>query len=57
MYNEHTGQAISVSALERLMKRWRDELEEFGLSFRDSRSNGVRLLNVTYSDASDVSDG
>ena len=57
LYNNHTGQAISVSALKRLMKRWRDELEEFGLSFRDSRSNGVRLLNVTYSAASDVSDG
>ena len=60
MYNAHTEQSISPRGLKRLMNLWRYSLEEFGLSFRSHRSNGVRLLEVNYSssarDESAVSD-
>lgn len=49
MYNAHTEQSISPRGLKRLMNLWRYSLEEFGLSFRSHRSNGVRLLEVNYS--------
>ena len=43
-----------------MMNLWRYSLEEFGLSYRSHRSNGVRLLEVNYSfsarDESAVSD-
>lgn len=60
MYNAHTEQSISPRGLKRLMNLWRYSLEEFGLSYRSHRSNGVRLLEVNCSssdrDESAVSD-
>ena len=60
LYNAHTESAVSVKGLKQMMNLWRYSLEEFGLSFRSHRSNGVRLLEVNYSssarDESAVSD-
>lgn len=46
-----------------MMNRWRYDLEEHGVHYRDHRSNGTRLLEVKYipssavgSDESAVSD-
>lgn len=49
LYNEHTESAVSVKGLKQMMSLWRYSLEEFGLSFRSHRSNGIRLLEVNYS--------
>jgi hypothetical protein len=49
LYNAHTESAVSVKGLKQMMNLWRYSLEEFGLSFRSHRSNGVRLLEVNYS--------
>ena len=60
LYNAHTESAVSVKGLKQMMNLWRYSLEEFGLSYRSHRSNGVRLLEVNYSfsarDESAVSD-
>jgi len=60
LYNAHTESAVSVKGLKQMMNLWRYSLEEFGLSFRSHRSNGLRLLEVNYSssarDESAVSD-
>ena len=48
LYNAHTESAVSVKGLKQMMNLWRYSLEEFGLSFRSHRSNGVRLLEVNY---------
>lgn len=49
LYNAHTESAVSVKGLKQMMNLWRYSLEEFGLSYRSHRSNGVRLLEVNYS--------
>ena len=60
LYNAHTESAVSVKGLKQMMNLWRYSLEEFGLSYRSHRSNGLRLLEVNYSssarDESAVSD-
>ena len=60
LYNAHTESAVSVKGLKQMMNLWRYSLEEFGLSYRSHRSNGVRLWEVNYSfsarDESAVSD-
>lgn len=58
--------AISVSSkgFKQMMNRWRYELEEQGLFYRSSKSNGQRYVQISYiapkssgSDASDAADG
>ena len=47
---------LSAKGLKQMMNRNRYELEKHGVSFDSKRSNGQRLLTVTYSDASAASD-
>lgn len=47
---------ISAKGLKQMMNRYRYELDNLGVRFQSTRSNGQRFLSVTYRDASDVSD-
>ena len=38
------------------MNRYRRELEENGVEFQSNRSNGKRVLTISYTDKSDDSD-
>lgn len=38
------------------MNRYRRELEENGVTFQSNRSNGKRILSISYTDKSDDSD-
>ena len=53
------GKEISAKSLKRRMNRYRRELEENGVEFNSHRSNGKRILSISYiakSDDSDVKD-
>ena len=60
-FNTHSGVAISPKGLKQMMNKWRYQLEEHGVHFRSYRSNGQRLVEVSFSalesDVSDSSDG
>ena len=59
-YNSFSGRNLSPKALKQVMNRWRYALEEQGVVFESHRSNGQRLLEVSFSSAGDgsaVSDG
>lgn len=60
-FNTHSGVAISPKGLKQMMNKWRYQLEEQGVHFRSYRSNGQRLVEVSFSalesDVSDSSDG
>ena len=59
-YNSFSGRSLSPKALKQMMNRWRYALEEQGVIFENHRSNGQRLLEISFSsagDSSDVSDG
>ncbi len=59
-YNSFSGGSLSPKALKQMMNRWRYALEEQGVVFESHRSNGQRLLEISFSsagDASAVSDG
>lgn len=59
-YNSFSGGSLSPKALKQMMNRWRYALEEQGVVFESHRSNGQRLLAISFSsagDASAVSDG
>lgn len=60
LYNAHAESAVSVKGLKQMMNLWRYSLEEFGVKYHSHRSNGARLLEVTFSssagDESAVSD-
>ncbi len=60
---EYSGETVSAKGLKQMMNRWRYQLEEEGIVFRSFRSNGQRLVEVSFSecsecdsDASDSSD-
>ena len=62
-FNAATDSEVTVKGFKQLMNRWRYDLEELGVHYRDHRSNGIRVLEVKYipssaveSDASAVSD-
>ncbi len=60
-FNAQTNRCVSVKGFKQMLNRWRYRLEEVGVHFRSSRSNGTRLLEIAYnapseSDESDVSD-
>lgn len=46
------GREIAPKALKQMMNRWRYALEEKGVFFRSYRSNGQRLVTVSFSSAS-----
>ena len=55
-FNSHTGCGANVKGLKQMMNKWRYELETHGVSYRSYRSNGLRLLDISFSDVeSDVS--
>ncbi|MBQ3520245.1 MAG: AAA family ATPase [Clostridia bacterium] len=63
LFNRLTDSEVTVKGFKQMMNRWRYDLEELGVHYRDHRSNGTRLLEVKYipssavgSDESAVSD-
>ena len=50
------GKKISAKSLKRRMNRYRRELEENGVEFQSNRSNGKRVLTISYTGKSDDSD-
>ena len=47
-FNSFSGESISAKSLKQMMNRWRYQLEESGVYFRSSRSNGQRFIEVRY---------
>ncbi len=60
LFNARSGEAVTAKGLKQQMNKWRYLLEENGVAFRSYRSNGQRLVEVTFSvsgsDESDLSD-
>jgi len=58
-FHAYSGETISAKGLKQLMNKWRYPLEEQGIYFQSYRSNGQRLINISFSaldgDASDSS--
>ena len=55
LFNSHYGKRLSAKSLKQMMNRWRYSLEEQGVQFTNRRSNGQRLVNISYSSARDES--
>lgn len=58
-FNSYYGKKLSAKSLKQMMNRWRYSLEEQGVQFTNRRSNGQRLVDISYSsdrDESAVSD-
>ena len=59
LFNSYYGKKLSAKSLKQMMNRWRYSLEEQGVQFTNRRSNGQRLVDISYSsdrDESAVSD-
>lgn len=59
LFNSYYGKRLSAKSLKQMMNRWRYSLEEYGVQFTNRRSNGQRLVDISYSadrDESAVSD-
>lgn len=59
LFNSYCGKKLSAKSLKQMMNRWRYSLEEYGVQFTNRRSNGQRLVDISYSadrDESAVSD-
>lgn len=59
LFNSYYGKKLSAKSLKQMMNRWRYSLEEYGVQFTNRRSNGQRLVDISYSfgrDESAVSD-
>lgn len=58
LLNEYNGSSVSPQKLKQMMNKWRYELEALGVKFKSRRSNGQRMIDVSYDmDFSDESDG
>jgi histidinol phosphatase-like PHP family hydrolase len=55
-FNESRNYNLTAKSLKQMMNKFRYDLEDNGVKFSSHRSNGQRLVEVTYSDSSDVSD-
>jgi hypothetical protein len=55
-FNETKNYNLTAKSLKQMMNKFRYDLEDNGVKFSSHRSNGQRLVEVTYSDSSDVSD-
>lgn len=55
LFNSHYGKRLSAKSLKQMMNRWRYSLEEQGVQFTNRRSNGQRLVDISYSFARDES--
>lgn len=57
-FNSFSGDNLSAKALKQMMNKWRFPLEDAGVQFRSYRSNGQRLVEISFSAiARDASDG
>lgn len=57
LFNLFSGKNIDAKSIKRKMNRYRRELEENGVFFNSSRSNGQRVLSIEFKgDDSDVKD-
>lgn len=58
--NVFSGNSTSAKALKQMMNKWRYPLEDAGVQFRSYRSNGQRVVDISFSavphDASDGND-
>lgn len=48
-FHAYSGATISAKSLKQLMNKWRYQLEEQGLRFQSHRSNGQRLIDISFS--------
>lgn len=55
LFNSYYGKRLSSKSLKQMMNRWRYSLEEQGVQFTNRRSNGQRLVDISYSSARDES--
>ena len=55
LFNSYYGKKLSAKSLKQMMNRWRYSLEEYGVQFTNRRSNGQRLVDISYSSARDES--
>lgn len=58
-FNSSNGYSLSAKSLKQMMNKFRYDLEDSGVQFTSQRSNGQRLVEVSYqakSDSSAVSD-
>lgn len=55
LFNSYYGKKLSAKSLKQMMNRWRYSLEEQGVQFTNRRSNGQRLVDISYSSACDES--
>lgn len=56
-FHAYSGETISAKSLKQLMNKWRYHLEEQGIYFQSHRSNGQRLIDISFSELdSDLSD-
>ena len=54
LFNKLTDSEVTVKGFKQMMNRWRYDLENMGVHYRDHRSNGTRLLEVKYIPSSAV---
>ena len=48
LFNKHTDCEVTVKGLKRMMGRWRYDLEELGIHYRDYRNNSTRFMEIKY---------
>ena len=48
LFNKHTDCEVTVKGLKRMMGRWRYDLEELGVHYRDYRNNSTRFMEIKY---------
>lgn len=48
LFNTHTDCEVTVKGLKRMMGRWRYDLEELGVHYRDYRNNSTRFMEIKY---------
>lgn len=54
-FNSSNGYSLSAKSLKQIMNKFRYDLEDHGVEFASYRSNGQRLVEVSYFSASDSS--
>lgn len=54
-FNSSNGYSLSAKSLKQMMNKFRYDLEDNGIKFASHRSNGQRLVEVSYPSASDSS--
>ena len=52
-FNNYTGTAFKANALKRMMNRWRQELEEQGVTYESGKRDNVRTIDISYEPLAD----